>query len=111
MNIAHSVECWQDNVLVGGLYGLSLGRFFFGESMFHTVSDASKVAFYYLSELTTKLGFEAIDCQMHTDHLERMGARTIARSEYLQRIRANQACPTLQHSWSTYTTKVRNSTL
>lgn len=106
LQLAHTVECWQEGKLVGGLYGLSLGRYFFGESMFHLVSDASKVAFYYLSQLCEKLNFEAIDCQMHTNHLESLGARTISRSVYLDNIRKNQLAPTLQCSWSKFINKL-----
>lgn len=86
--IAHSVEAWQDGRLVGGLYGLALGRLFFGESMFSRVSDASKVAFVTLVERLRSDGFVLIDCQMHTEHLQRFGARPIPRrqfAEYLQR--------------------------
>lgn len=102
LGIAHSVECWQDDRLVGGLYGLSLGKMFFGESMFHLVTDASKVAFYYLSELSKKLNFSMIDCQMHTSHLESMGAEEISRDSYLDLIDLNPIEETKQYNWSCF---------
>lgn len=76
---AHSVECWQDGALVGGLYGMALGRAFFGESMFSRVSDASKVALAHLARFLEKQGCAVIDCQMTTPHLLSMGAKEIPR--------------------------------
>lgn len=102
LGIAHSIECWQEDKLVGGLYGLSLGQMFFGESMFHLVSDASKVAFYHLSELSKSLDFSIIDCQMHTDHLESMGAEEISRDSYLKLVDDNPIDKTKKGSWSDY---------
>jgi len=78
--IAHSVEVWQDQVLVGGLYGVKIGKVFCGESMFSLVSNASKVA---LIHLANNMGFELIDCQLPNDHLMSMGAEMIGREEYL----------------------------
>jgi leucyl/phenylalanyl-tRNA--protein transferase len=83
MGIAHSVEAWEDKNLAGGLYGLSIGRIFFGESMFSRRSDASKVAFVYLCRQLQRWGFPLIDCQTHSEHLRRLGAQTISRSEFL----------------------------
>jgi leucyl/phenylalanyl-tRNA--protein transferase len=80
--IAHSVEAWQGDELVGGLYGLAIGQLFFGESMFSRVTDASKVAFATLAEHLHKAGFVLIDCQMHTRHLESLGAREISRAAF-----------------------------
>lgn len=80
--IAHSVEVWRQGVLVGGLYGLAMGRLFFGESMFSRETDASKVGFVQLVERLRDWGFEMIDCQMHTQHLASFGARPIPRSEF-----------------------------
>jgi leucyl/phenylalanyl-tRNA---protein transferase len=80
---AHSVECWQDDVLVGGLYGVSLGRAFFGESMFSRATDASKVALAWLVARLRAGGFTLLDCQFMTAHLERMGAIEIRQSDYL----------------------------
>lgn len=84
--VAHSVECWQDEQLVGGLYGLSLGRVFFGESMFSKQSNTSKLCFWALNEFTQTMKFDFIDCQLHNPHLESLGAYTIPRKEYLQRL-------------------------
>ena len=80
--IAHSVETWQDGELVGGLYGLAIGRVFFGESMFHRVSDASKVAFANLVGQLGAWGYRMIDCQVSSDHLFSLGAEEIPRAEF-----------------------------
>ena len=79
---AHSVECWLDDELVGGLYGIALGRIFFGESMFSRQSNASKVAFVYLAEKLLEKGFDLIDCQLKTEHLMQFGAREIPGAEF-----------------------------
>jgi len=79
LGYAHSVEAWQGNELVGGLYGLALGRVFFGESMFAHVSDASKVSLATLVSLLKRRGVPLIDCQQETEHLASMGARSIPR--------------------------------
>jgi leucyl/phenylalanyl-tRNA---protein transferase len=80
---AHSAEVWQSGVLVGGLYGLRMGKVFFGESMFSTVSNASKYAFIsYIQQLQAE-GVELIDCQVYTEHLESLGARMIGRPEFI----------------------------
>ena len=84
MGKAHSIEAWQDGRLVGGLYGVSLGRIFFGESMFAHQSNASKVALVALAEHLKKHHFDLIDCQVTTEHLLRMGAREIDRSTFLK---------------------------
>ncbi|WP_120995319.1 leucyl/phenylalanyl-tRNA--protein transferase [Stutzerimonas urumqiensis] len=96
--IAHSVEVWQDERLVGGLYGLSMGRLFFGESMFSTVTDASKVGFVTLVERLKEWEFELIDCQMHTGHLASLGARPIARAQFRQCLERGLDQPTAA-SW------------
>ena len=80
---AHSVECWKENKLVGGLYGLAIGKVFFGESMFSRVSDASKIAFVFLSRQLQQWDFKLIDCQVYTSHLESLGASMIARKQFL----------------------------
>ncbi|WP_028995341.1 leucyl/phenylalanyl-tRNA--protein transferase [Azonexus hydrophilus] len=85
---AHSVEAWEEGELVGGLYGLAIGRMFYGESMFSRRDNASKFAFAYLIRLLRERGFGMIDCQMHTDHLASLGAAEIPRSEFLQHMRA-----------------------
>lgn len=80
---AHSVEYWQDEKLVGGLYGIAIGEVFFGESMFSRVSDASKIAFVYLTRQLKKWGFKLIDCQVYTSHLESLGAKMISRKQFI----------------------------
>lgn len=82
LGYAHSVECWQHDKLVGGLYGMALGRAFFGESMFSRQTDASKVALAHLARILEQLGFAVIDCQMTTPHLLSMGAREVGRSAF-----------------------------
>ncbi len=84
MGYAHSVEAWQEGELVGGLYGVMIGKMFFGESMFAKVSDASKVAFATLIEKLKADGCRLIDCQISSSHLKSLGAREIPRSEFLQ---------------------------
>ena len=86
--LAHSVEAWQDGVLVGGLYGVHLGGAFFGESMFHTVTDASKVALVALVDRLQAGGFALLDTQWTTPHLEQFGAIEIPREEYIERLSA-----------------------
>ena len=89
LGYAHSVECWQDGKLVGGLYGMLIGKVFFGESMFSRVSDASKVALVYLCEWLISKDVKLIDSQVHTAHLERMGAEMIPRREFVKLLREN----------------------
>jgi leucyl/phenylalanyl-tRNA--protein transferase len=81
---AHSVEAWNADELAGGLYGVILGRAFFGESMFAKKNDASKVAFVKFAEFLIKRGFELIDCQVTTRHLMNFGAREVPRTEFLE---------------------------
>jgi leucyl/phenylalanyl-tRNA--protein transferase len=83
---AHSVEAWRDGKLAGGLYGVALGGAFFGESMFHHVTDASKVALVALVERLRERGFTLLDTQWTTEHLEQFGAIDIPRAEYLRRL-------------------------
>lgn len=82
--LAHSVEVWSEDALVGGLYGIALGRAFFGESMFFLQSNASKVALAALIERLGNWGFELIDCQQTTEHMLRHGAREIPRSMFMR---------------------------
>lgn len=84
---AHSVEVWQGDRLAGGLYGVSIGRMFFGESMFARVPDASKVALLALVRLLREHGFRVIDCQQNTRHLASLGAREISRQSFLRQLR------------------------
>ena len=100
LGLAHSFETYHDGNLVGGLYGLSLGPFFFGESMLHTMTDASKVAFVRLVEFCKAHGFRLIDAQQETEHLASLGARPIPRGEYLKELNAIRAVNTLQGNWS-----------
>jgi len=93
---AHSVECWQNNKLVGGLYGLAIGGAFFGESMFHRATDASKIALVYLIARLRAGGFSLLDTQFVTDHLAQFGTREIPRKEYHARLRA---AVTAQSNW------------
>jgi len=82
--LAHSIECWDGNELVGGLYGLALGGVFFGESMFHHKTDASKIALIYLVARLNKGGFKLLDTQFITNHLKQFGAIEIPRKDYLE---------------------------
>jgi leucyl/phenylalanyl-tRNA--protein transferase len=97
---AHSVEAWQDERLAGGLYGVSLGRCFFGESMFTRISNASKVAFVALVKHLQALNFDLIDCQVTTPHLLRFGAREISRTRYLSELEKSLKPRTLKGQWS-----------
>ena len=87
LGIAHSFETYLDGEMVGGLYGLAIGKVFFGESMFHAVTDASKVAFYHLHHFLQDNGFLLIDCQQETNHLISLGAYAIPRSAYLAELK------------------------
>lgn len=82
--IAHSIETWQDRALVGGLYGVALGGAFFGESMFHRVTDASKVALVALVERLRERGYRLLDTQWVTEHLSQFGAVEVSRRRYLR---------------------------
>ena len=97
---AHSIEAWADDRLAGGLYGVSLGSCFFGESMFTRDSNASKVAFVALVEHLRSLNFALIDCQITTGHLTRFGAREISRSRYSDELDQALERPTLKGKWS-----------
>ena len=96
---AHSVETYYENKLVGGLYGVSLGRAFFGESMFHLVSDASKVAFYFLFERLKLWNFEFIDIQLEAKHFTNYGAELIPRSKFLLLLKKTLESPTKKGKW------------
>ncbi|MCX7095737.1 MAG: leucyl/phenylalanyl-tRNA--protein transferase [Methylobacter sp.] len=96
---AHSVETWQDDKLVGGLYGVALGQVFFGESMFHTQTDASKVAFATLVEQLQSWGYRLIDCQVHTRHLESFGARQIDRNAFIKLLDQYCDIPAKPSAW------------
>ncbi|MES2655374.1 MAG: leucyl/phenylalanyl-tRNA--protein transferase [Bacteroidota bacterium] len=91
---AHSIEVWQNNNLVGGLYGVALGKCFMGESMFNTVSNASKMAMIYLSQYLEKFQFKMIDCQVANPHLLNLGAVNITRKQFLKDLAENIDEPT-----------------
>lgn len=98
--VAHSVETWSEDRLVGGLYGLALGRAFFGESMFARATDASKVALVSLCRRLEAWDFEFVDCQQVTEHLIRMGAKPISRLQYLTRLRLALESASRSGSWA-----------
>ncbi len=97
---AHSLEVWQDGELAGGIYGVSLGACFFGESMFSHTSDASKVAMARLVDLAIDRKWPLIDCQVPNDHLISLGAREITRAEFLQTLATAMMNPTLKGRWT-----------
>lgn len=96
---AHSVETWHGDRLVGGLYGVSLGRIFFGESMFHLRRDASKVALYHLVQRVKAWDFLLIDVQQETGHMQRLGARLINLETFLEILKKSLEFPTIKGNW------------
>jgi len=96
---AHSVEAWYQGELAGGLYGVSLGKCFFGESMFTRVSNASNVVLVKLVEHLNALSFDMIDCQLTTEHLLRFGAREIPRVSFLKQLEESLKAPTKKGKW------------
>lgn len=100
MGYAHSVETWMEGKLAGGLYGVALGRMFFGESMFSRRSNASKIALVALVEFLKRQGFGLIDCQVHTNHLQSLGAHDIPRARFLRRLEELIHYPREPGSWS-----------
>jgi leucyl/phenylalanyl-tRNA--protein transferase len=84
LGYAHSVECWLDDKLVGGLYGIAIGKVFFGESMFSCESNASKIALIHLAQQLYKMNFKLIDCQVHSAHLQTLGAKPMQRELFVQ---------------------------
>ena len=97
--LAHSIEAWRDGALVGGLYGVSLGSVFFGESMFQTEPDASKIAFATLLANLVQWRFSLVDCQSHTEHLERFGAVHWPRARFLEALAEGVRAPTREGRW------------
>ena len=95
---AHSVECWIDEQLAGGLYGVAIDKIFFGESMFSRVSDASKVALIHLARFLSSQSFRLIDCQIYSDHLARLGAKKISRKQFCQVLK-KQSAELKPHYW------------
>jgi leucyl/phenylalanyl-tRNA--protein transferase len=100
MGLAHSVETWLDGKLVGGLYGVSLGSAFFGESMFHTVTDASKIAFFALVRQLQSWNFGLLDCQVENPHLVSLGGTNVSRRDYLDSLASALTSETRTGSWS-----------
>ncbi len=99
LGIAHSVEAWSDDQLVGGLYGMAIGKMFYGESMFSRLTDASKVPFAHLVSQLKRWGFGMIDCQMNTPHLASLGAREIPRNEFSHKLSNLITQPEIIGSW------------
>jgi leucyl/phenylalanyl-tRNA---protein transferase len=102
LGLAHSVEVWHHGVLVGGLYGMSMGRVFYGESMFSHKSNASKYGFIHLVQLLATKGFEWIDCQVMTSHLASLGAEGVERSKFLKMLDKALEQPTYHGLWSEF---------
>ena len=100
LGFAHSCEVWRGEELVGGLYGLALGKVFYGESMFARASNASKFGFISLVRYLRDRGYWLIDCQQKTDHLESLGGRSIPRAEFLEVMQINVIEPTDQGPWT-----------
>ena len=98
---AHSVECWHNEQLVGGLYGIAIGKVFFGESMFSRESDASKTAFVYLNKQLEQWDFKLVDCQVYTSHLESLGAKMIPREEFITLLNQYAIDQGKHKKWST----------
>jgi leucyl/phenylalanyl-tRNA---protein transferase len=99
LGYAHSVEAWEQGTLAGGLYGVAIGRVFYGESMFSRRSNASKVALAYLARQLDRWKFVVVDCQMATGHLASLGAREIPRTDFLRSVRAGIAGPAIPAPW------------
>lgn len=100
LGLAHSVEVWQGREIVAGLYGVSLGKCFFGESMFYKVNNASKFGFIIFVKKLQQMGFLMIDCQINTGHLKSLGAREIPRIEFMEKLKECLEYRTLKKSWS-----------
>jgi len=99
IGFAHSFETYQNGKLVGGLYGVSLGKAFFGESMFYKVTDASKAAFYHLVQVMKHWNFDFIDAQQSTNHLKSLGAKEIERESFLKLVKETIQIPTKKGKW------------
>lgn len=100
LGIAHSVEAYHEGQLVGGLYGIAIGKVFFGESMFHKKNDASKVAFWYLVEKLLEWDFDIIDAQQQTDHFKSLGGKAIDRKNFLTLLKLSVEKPQKFKNWS-----------
>lgn len=100
LGYAHSVEVWQNDQIVGGLYGVGLGKIFSGESMFSEISNASKFAVLSLGKILLEKGYTILDCQQYSLHMERLGGYSISQIDYFQLIKANLLCDTNTGKWS-----------
>jgi leucyl/phenylalanyl-tRNA--protein transferase len=96
---SHTVEVWNEGQLVGGLYGVALGKAFFGESMFSHMTDASKIALYWLCEQLQAWGYEVLDCQVASDHLRSLGAIDVTRERFLNLLRPAVVLPGRTGTW------------
>jgi leucyl/phenylalanyl-tRNA--protein transferase len=99
LGLAHCFEAWLGEELVGGLYGVAIGRVFFGESMFHRATDASKAAFAFACERLAGWGYELIDCQVYTEHLASLGAEEIPRTVFIQLLKDHCGRAVAGHAW------------
>ncbi len=99
---AHSLEVWHNGEIAGGLFGVSIGKAFFGESMYHIITDASKAAMYFLTEFLKSNNFHFIDAQMQTDHLLSLGAKMITRNKYLKLLEIAIRQDTIIGNWNEY---------
>ena len=97
--LAHSVETWIDGKLAGGLYGVALGRVFYGESMFTHAADASKITLVHLVRQLERWDFGIIDCQVHTGHLASVGARAIPRADFMRKLQELVNCADAMGCW------------
>lgn len=109
LGMAHSVEAWYNGELVGGLYGVSIGKMFCGESMFANRSNASKVALIHLCRRLSSWGFELIDCQIYNDHLGSMGAEHISRAEFLKKLDLALEKDSIIGNWGELNTQPKES--
>jgi len=100
LELAHSVEVWLDGNLVGGLYGVALGQLFFGESMFSTVSNASKVALVHLAGQLQEWGYKLIDCQVQSEHMDSLGAQSIPRKSFQEYLGSYVQAPAKRGKWT-----------
>lgn len=100
LGFAHSFEAWSDDGLAGGLYGVAIGKVFFGESMFARRTDASKVALWHAVQFLRNVGFELIDCQLPSTHLSSLGAQSLPREDFLALLERLTATPTPRGAWT-----------
>jgi leucyl/phenylalanyl-tRNA--protein transferase len=107
---AHSVEVWRSGTLIGGLYGVAMGRVFFGESMFSRADDASKIALYWLCQQLAAWRFELIDCQVSSAHLQSLGATTMPRIDFLHRLAVAMDAPHPPQPWQFSITRPAEAT-